>query len=297
MHRRLGQGKRNQAPNDKLQDSQRLDCQKSINDFVKPETPKIALESVREEALEEAAKVCHAKSNRPYDLADTCAYAIRALQHAPASGETKVGPVTNVSGSLRFKPVDYPPEPARVAEGMAMESGWLIERFMNERHEWFAGWNDDDHDFVSKSPQWTNDAFHAVRFARKLDADRIRNYSADFVAARVIDHGFLPSAPESTALTESDTPETDDFLHGPLDDVPNRRDWYTENDYKRLSEHARSLERRLVQSQARVAELEKVAKFLLGEEAFLGFWFGECPEGQPIFWWRKHLREALKSRP
>jgi len=53
----------------------------------------------------------------------------------------------------------------------------------------------------------------------------------------------------------------------------------------------------LAQSQARVAELEKVAKFLLGEEALLGFWFGECPEGQPIFWWRKHLREALKSRP
>lgn len=59
---------------------------------------------------------------------------------------------------------------------------------------------------------------------------------------------------------------------------------------------------RLVQAEARIASLEKdaagflpVARFLLGEDALKGFWFGERPAGKPQFWWREHLRAAIAA--
>jgi len=122
----------------------------------------LSLESVREEALEEAAKVCDAD---PFNAGWRHAAAIRALS------------------------------PARMAEGD--EYGWLIERFVNGHHEWFAGWNDDSHGFVPKSPKWTHDAFQAVRFSRKQDGERVANYDANFMHTKVIEHGFMP--PESPA--------------------------------------------------------------------------------------------------
>src|SRR5258708_29887681 len=51
----------------------------------------------------------------------------------------------------------------------------------------------------------------------------------------------------------------------------------------------------LTQSQKEVAELREIGKFLLGEQPLMGFWFGERPAAAPQFWWRKHLRAALKS--
>jgi hypothetical protein len=42
-------------------------------------------------------------------------------------------------------------------------------------------------------------------------------------------------------------------------------------------------------------ELEAICKFLLGEEAYKGFWFGEKPAGEMPYWWRKHLRDALTA--
>lgn len=38
--------------------------------------------------------------------------------------------------------------------------------------------------------------------------------------------------------------------------------------------------------------MDQMIKFLCGEEALLGFWFGDRPVGEPQYWWRKHLRDA-----
>lgn len=142
----------------------------------------LSLESVRSEALMEAAAVCMAQKNPPrphhqpgyvhFDpanvMADKCAAAIRALS------------------------------PARVAEGD--EYGWLIERFVNEHYEWFAGWNDDSHGFIPKSPKWTRDAFQAIRFNRKRDGEAIATYDGNFMHTKITDHLFMsPSSPESPA--------------------------------------------------------------------------------------------------
>lgn len=39
-----------------------------------------------------------------------------------------------------------------------------------------------------------------------------------------------------------------------------------------------------------------IIKFLLGEESFDGYWFGEKhPIEQGAFWWRKHLRQFINE--
>jgi hypothetical protein len=43
--------------------------------------------------------------------------------------------------------------------------------------------------------------------------------------------------------------------------------------------------------------LEQVIKYLLGEIALFGFWFGERPKDEGPFWWRDHLRQAFEASP
>lgn len=42
-------------------------------------------------------------------------------------------------------------------------------------------------------------------------------------------------------------------------------------------------------------ELPRIIAFLLGEDAYAGFWFGEVPLGEHQYWWRKHLREHFSA--
>lgn len=42
--------------------------------------------------------------------------------------------------------------------------------------------------------------------------------------------------------------------------------------------------------------LEQVHKFLLGEDAIDHCHFGERPDGAGGFWWRQHLRDAIKAQ-
>ena len=41
--------------------------------------------------------------------------------------------------------------------------------------------------------------------------------------------------------------------------------------------------------------LENVVGFLLGAESLHGFNYGERPAAKPNFWWREHLRNAVKA--
>jgi hypothetical protein len=46
-------------------------------------------------------------------------------------------------------------------------------------------------------------------------------------------------------------------------------------------------------SQALVTVREDVIRFLLGEAAFDGHWYGEKPLDKPMFWWRTPLRLSM----
>lgn len=41
--------------------------------------------------------------------------------------------------------------------------------------------------------------------------------------------------------------------------------------------------------------LDKLLKFLSGEESINGRWFGESYEGEPAFWWRPELKRLIKQ--
>lgn len=41
--------------------------------------------------------------------------------------------------------------------------------------------------------------------------------------------------------------------------------------------------------------LEKLLKFLCGEEPISGRWFGEKYEGEPAFWWRPELKRLIRT--
>lgn len=71
-----------------------------------------------------------------------------------------------------------------------VESGWLIEIVMGGRAWWWMADN-------GCGRQWTTDANEAIRFARKLDAERLiqrlGSTRVDFRGAYATDHMWIPS--------------------------------------------------------------------------------------------------------
>ncbi len=45
------------------------------------------------------------------------------------------------------------------------------------------------------------------------------------------------------------------------------------------------------------SEQQQIIKFLCGEDALDGLWFGEAKEKGNQFWWREKLREAFSTLP
>jgi hypothetical protein len=77
--------------------------------------------------------------------------------------------------------------------GQKDEECWLIERFVNDHVEFFCGW----YKFQHVESEWKLDAFQAIRFSRKEDAEAImRGQEGYFYLAKPVAHvWFIPPAP------------------------------------------------------------------------------------------------------
>lgn len=69
------------------------------------------------------------------------------------------------------------------------ESGWLIERGDSEVSApkyWAAGQRD-----AERSSAWTSNHLEAIRFARKVDAEKLAKRLMPSIAVRVCEHGWM----------------------------------------------------------------------------------------------------------
>ena len=67
-----------------------------------------------------------------------------------------------------------------------MESGWVIEHGESNAAEpkyWAAGQSD-----AARSSAWTFNHTHAIRFARKLDAERVAGRIMKNISVRIAEH-------------------------------------------------------------------------------------------------------------
>lgn len=69
---------------------------------------------------------------------------------------------------------------------MTTESGWVIELADSDASEpkyWAAGQRE-----AERSSAWTSNHEHAIRFARKLDAERVTERIMKGISVRVCEH-------------------------------------------------------------------------------------------------------------
>jgi hypothetical protein len=91
-----------------------------------------------------------------------------------------------------------------VREEAKDEQCWLIERFVNDHTEWFCGWY---HTYYAKlESDWKRDAFKAVRFCRKEDAEAIMlGQESFFHLAKTASHIWFDPVRTPQARTECGT--------------------------------------------------------------------------------------------
>lgn len=69
---------------------------------------------------------------------------------------------------------------------MPIESGWVIERGDSEPSApkyWAAGQQD-----PQRTSAWTSNHLEAIRFARKLDAERVAERAMNGIQVRIAEH-------------------------------------------------------------------------------------------------------------
>lgn len=72
--------------------------------------------------------------------------------------------------------------------GQVTEYGWVIEHGASETSApryWAAGQID-----PNRSSAWTGNDAHAIRFARKLDAERVAERTMKGIPVRIAEHGW-----------------------------------------------------------------------------------------------------------